>query len=207
MQVDDPRCLQSTSPNKNDTTGPTVDGRSHDVQGSGTWALWGEDVSQKSTSEQTSWDVLHRGIFEAGVAFGGQVANRLSNQIAQQVGDSHSKAASTWIGIPCAAAQEAKIMGKSLHRHIWVSSRRCDWTAGPAWDVSTHDPESDAIERAGRTLYQLWYLAVWVMRGEVKYVRRHARQHENSSKVCPISDKQDSSQRRCKDLTRVRMVG
>lgn len=31
VHVDDPGCLQSTSPNRDATTGPTVDGCNHDV--------------------------------------------------------------------------------------------------------------------------------------------------------------------------------
>lgn len=59
-------------------------------------------------------------IVEADVAFAGQVVNRRNYQMAQQAENSHSKAVSTWIGIPCAAAQEARGMGKSLCRQAYL---------------------------------------------------------------------------------------
>lgn len=70
----------------------------------------------------------------------------------------------------CAGRQGRGQESVQAGRHIWVSSRRCDSTAGPTRDVSTHDPEWDAMSgRAGRGLYQLWHFWQFgVVRGEVK---------------------------------------
>lgn len=70
-----------------------------------------------------SWEVLQQEIVVAGFAFERQVADRLNSQMAQQLRNSHSKAASTWIDIPCAAAQEAKnIVQESVQAYLGIKS-------------------------------------------------------------------------------------